>query len=225
MKLKGILALLCATALTAACSNTRDTTRADDSVITDRDSTVGTTGTADRVQNADRDFVRELTEAGNAEVQLGKLASERAASASVKQFAQMLVKDHTAAGDKLRQIATTHNLSIGDVGVDAEHSKLMTTLSPLKGAEFDREFISAMVDGHENVVDKLQTRVDERDRVATALWREEKDVNVKAEPSDNALKASVNQWAADSLPVVKGHLEKAKGLNDTLKRGSNTASR
>ena len=75
------------------------------------------------------------------------------------------------------------------------------------------------------MLDRLQSRVDERDRVATALGREPKDVNVKAEPSDNALEASVNQWAADTLPVVKGHLEQAKTLDEMLKRGrNNTAS-
>ena len=225
MKPQGILSLLCAAALTVACSRDARNTVGTDRDNTDRDATVGTTGRTD-IDNSDKDFVRDLTEAGNAEVQLGKLASDRGASPAVKQFGQMMVKDHTAAGDRLKQIATTHNVVPGDIPLSDEHSQLFQKLSQLRGAEFDREYMKAMVDGHQGVIDKLQTRVDERHPVATAVGKEPKDVNVKPEETDNALKGSLNSWAADTLPVAKGHLERAKTLNDNLKRGqNNTASR
>jgi putative membrane protein len=45
-----------------------------------------------------------------AEVELAKLARDHAASADVKQFAQMMIDDHTKAGDQLKQIATSNSI-------------------------------------------------------------------------------------------------------------------
>ena len=41
-----------------------------------------------------------------AEIELGRLAAERGTSAQVKKFGQMMVDDHTKAGDKLMTIAS-----------------------------------------------------------------------------------------------------------------------
>ena len=51
-------------------------------------------------------FVNDLTIAGLAEVQLGKLAAEHGSSPDVKSFGQMMVKDHTQAANELKPIAT-----------------------------------------------------------------------------------------------------------------------
>jgi putative membrane protein len=217
MKSLGLLSWAFAAALTVGCSDRRN-----DTTDADRDSTVGTSGTSERVDAGDRDFVRDLTAAGAAEVKLGTLASERGSSADVKAFGQTIVKDHTAASERLKQIATQYNVDPGEARLDQEHTDLIDRLSQLKGAEFDREFIKAMVDGHEGVVDKLQARVDERDRLGVATGQTPKDVNVKPEAADNTFEASLNTWAADTLPVTKGHLERAKNLDEKLSRGRNT---
>jgi putative membrane protein len=208
-------------ALTTACSfGDRD-----DSAARARDSSIPAADNSQKIEDADRDFVRALTEAGEAEVKLGELASSRAATPEVKQFGQMMVKDHTAAGNQLKQIASTHDADPGSVPMSDAHEKLFTRLSGLKGAAFDREYIDAMVSGHEEVVDTLQTRVDERNRLATAIGKEPKDVNVAPEPTSNAFKAAVNTWAADALPVVKGHLDRARSVKQGLSRYSTNTTR
>ena len=221
MRSVGFATLICAVALTTACHSDRRSTTA----RSDNATAVGTSGETVAISNADKDFVHDLMVAGNAEIQLGNLASSRAGKAEVKEFGQMMVKDHTAAGDQLNQIATRNNVDAGAAAIDDKHQKLITKLSALKGADFDREYMKAMVDGHQDVLDTLQKRVDEKDRLAVATGQKPKDVNVKPEPANDSFEASVNQWAADTLPVVKGHLEKAKALKDALDRGrNNTAS-
>ena len=71
--------------------------------------------------------------------------------------------------------------------------------------------MSAMVDGHEDVVDRLQTRASE-DR-----FGDDKGT-VTAERSDNPVEASINQWAAAALPDVRHHLDEAKRVHDGLAR-------
>ncbi len=227
MKRYGILSIALATAVTLGCNanESRDANANNPS-----GSAVGTAGTSDRnnVDAGDRDFVRDVSVANMAEIELGRLASERAANAAVKKFGQMMVADHTKAGDKLKPIASQHNIPLA-TELDDKHRDLRDKLTKLQGAEFDREYIDAMVDGHEDVLDKLGSRVDQasleeykatvNDRVTGEKVKAEVEAKtVMAEKSDNAITMSINQWAAESYPVVQAHHEAAKALQESLKK-------
>lgn len=200
MKSIGLLAVVFATALSFACNAENRTTT--------RESTVGTSG--DAISAGDRDFVEDMAIGGMAEVELGRMAMERGASPEVKRFGDMMVKDHSKAGNELKQVAMQHSIPM-PAGLDQKHQDLKTTLSNLKGAEFDREYMKAMVDGHEDVVDRLQTRASE-DRFGDDKGE------VKPERSDNPVEGALNQWAAKALPTVRHHLDEAKRINDGLAR-------
>lgn len=200
MKRIGLLAVVFATALSFACNAENRTSTSE--------STVGTSG--DVVSAGDRDFVEDMAIGGMAEVELGRMAMERAASPEVKRFGDMMVKDHSKAGDELKQVAMQHSIPM-PAGLDQKHQDLKTTLSNLRGAEFDREYMKAMVDGHEDVVDRLQTRASE-DRFGDDKGE------VKPERSGNPVEGALNQWAAKALPTVRHHLDEAKRINDGLGR-------
>jgi len=138
-------------------------------------------------------FVNDLTIAGLAEVQLGKLAAERAMSADIKAFGQMMVKDHTQAANDLKPIAMQLNVQ-QPAQLDQKHKDLADKLSKLQGSAFDREYINAMVMGHEEVAAKLRTRVETR--------------AAEAAPGEQKL----TQWAAMVLPTVQKHLDRAREL-------------
>lgn len=200
MKTIAVLPLALAATLSFACNaENRNTTN---------ESTVGTSG--DAISAGDRDFVEGMAIGGMAEVELGRMAMERGASPEVKQFGDMMVKDHSKAGDELKQVAMQHSIPM-PAGLDQKHQDLKTTLSNLNGVEFDREYMKAMVDGHEDVVDRLQTRASE-DRFGDDKGE------VKPERSDNPVEAALNQWAAKALPTVRHHLDEAKRINDGLGR-------
>jgi putative membrane protein len=124
MKWTGFSALACAAALAVACNGTARDARDNDDIDTDRsttaelrsDDTVGTSGQASRAgqeqatranshgQDGDaRYFAEHAAMAGNAEVELGQLATQRAQNAQVKDFAQMMVRDHSKSGAELKQ--------------------------------------------------------------------------------------------------------------------------
>lgn len=129
------------------------------------DTRVGTTaepgvGVADRVDTTDRDmrdFVQRASEKNTAEIELGRLAQERATDQQVRQFGQRMVDDHTKALEELRQIAARQNIQVHEQLGD-EGRRMQERLQGLKGAEFDREYISAMIDAHE----EMQTLVENR---------------------------------------------------------------
>ncbi len=85
MRKIAVLAVVLTTALLFACNaENRNTTDRN----TTNEPTIGTTGNV--ASAGDRDFVEDLGIANMAEVELGRMAAERAASAEVKQFAEMM---------------------------------------------------------------------------------------------------------------------------------------
>jgi predicted outer membrane protein len=220
MKGIGILTVAAVATFGIACNNDRRASTADTPAV-------GTAGRDADVSRGDRDFVNDITIANMAEIELGRMAAQKAANAEVKRFGQMMVDDHTQAGNKLKPIATQHSIPM-PTELDDKHRDLRERLSKLSGAEFDREYIQAMVDGHEDVADKLESRIDKerladyKSKYATPDGRKTgEEIKVDAvlpENSDNRVTMSVNQWAAESYPVVFGHLQKAKALDETLRK-------
>jgi putative membrane protein len=186
---------------------------------------VGTSG-VETVSSSDRDFVRDLTIANTAEVELGRLANEHAASPAVKKFGQMMIDDHSKAGEKLKAITTQHNITASAL-LDDKHRDLKETLAKLNGADFDRKYIDTMIDGHQDVLDKLESRID---KDTLAAWKAQvKDTVGKATPqdkaqaaavtperSDNPITMAINGWAAEAYPTVSAHLDAAKTVKEQL---------
>jgi putative membrane protein len=206
MKHHGLVALACAAALTVGCNSRART-----------DNTVGTSGTNSNsaVSASDKKFVSEQLADGSAEVEMAKLAKERAASPEVKQFAQMMIDDHTNAGKLLGQVAATYAIP-EPAQPDKEDTDLMDKLSKLHGSEFDREYLKAMVDEHEEAVKSLRSRVDENRSLTDRLQGKnpEDRASVKPETSDDKARMSMNEWAANVLPTVEHHLDRAKEIKD-----------
>lgn len=228
MKAHTLLSLACAAALTVACSGTdRNETVTD----TTTDSTIGAPGEtlADRgIDSGERDFVEEIAIASAAEIELGKMAAQKASNPEVKKYGQMMVDDHTKAGEELKQIAQQYNIMV-PAALDEEHRELRDELAQLSGREFDERYMEAMVDSHQNVVDKLQARVDERERGATGTSGVTRDnasgTSVQPEDADNHAEASLNMWAANTLPAVKAHLDHAKQLDEKIENSTGAATR
>src|SRR5207249_4172462 len=158
-KRNGFVAIALAAAVTIGCnSNARK-----DVNTSNRSGSgsapVGTAGIDSKVSNGDKDFVHDVAIANTAEIEFGKIAAERGTNAEVKKFGQMMVDDHTKAGGGLNAVASGHNIAV-PTDLDDKHRDLRDKLAKLQGADFDREYMDAMVDGHDDVLDKLGSRVD-----------------------------------------------------------------
>jgi predicted outer membrane protein len=92
-----------------------------------------------------------------AEAQLGSIAVERGSSKDVKSFGEMMSRDHRQANQDLAQVAARLNIRPTSE-LDRKHLELIDRLSRLRGEEFDREYITAMVHGHEEVAGQLEAR-------------------------------------------------------------------
>ena len=208
------LASLAVAAILAAGCNKNDVSKTD---------TAGTSGRAENAGMGDRDFVKDVTKMNAAEIDLSRLAVERGSSSDVKKFAQMMVDDHTGAGDKLRSVASQHQIETA-AQIDDKHRDLRDKLASKQGLDFDKDYMDAMVDGHNDLLDKLESRIDKDTLSKFKASYVGKDtakveaVAVTAEKSDDPIKMAVNEWAAQTYPVAYAHREAAKALRDAVKK-------
>ncbi|HEX4481119.1 MAG TPA: DUF4142 domain-containing protein [Rudaea sp.] len=101
-------------------------------------------------------FVQKAGEGGMAEVELSKVAENKAQSPEVKKFAMQMVHDHTANNKELATIAAKENIQVPK-SLDSEHAALRDKLKTLKGADFDREYVDAMRSDHKKMVELLKS--------------------------------------------------------------------
>jgi putative membrane protein len=129
----------------------------------------------------------------------------------------MMIDDHTKAGDQLKQIAANYAIT-PETKLDDTHQDLVDKLSKLNGADFDKEYMDAMVDDHQDAVSDLRSRVDENRSLSDRISGKnpESSAAVTPEKADNHLEAAVNEWAANTLPTIERHLDRAKQIQDSL---------
>ena len=225
MKRYGFLSIALAAALTIGCNSNKN--KDVNASNPPAGGAVGTAGTNSTASSGDKDFVKDIATANIAEVELGRMALDKAVNPDVKKFAQMMVDDHTKANEDLTTLASQDNIAIPS-GLDDKHNDLRDKLAKKTGADFDKDYIDAMVDGHKDVMDKLESRID-KDTLskwkARSMDENGKKVDAKVEAdavtpekSDNAITMGLNSWAAKTYPVVSAHLDAAKKLQDTVKK-------
>jgi putative membrane protein len=152
------------------------------------DSARGAQGTVDDKTHT---FMKDAAEAGMAEVEIAKLAKDRAQNPRVKNFAEMMIKDHTAANNDLMTIARDKSVTLpSTLGKHQDH---LEDLSKKNGAEFDKAYMKMMVDGHEDVVSDFE------------------------KCAQNGTDPDVKTYASQKLPTVRMHLDSAKAINKALK--------
>jgi putative membrane protein len=121
------------------------------------------------------------------EINLGNYAALKARRADIQQFANQLKKEHTEANNLLEMIAAKRRLTL-PTKLDAKLQAKIDKLIVLPADEFDRAYVKEMVDGH---------------RMATALYEHE---------SQHGKVAELKAYAAETLPTVRRHYQKATQL-------------
>jgi putative membrane protein len=129
----------------------------------------------------DASFYEHAAEGGIAEIEAGKLAQQKSANPKVKDFGAMMVKDHSAANDKLKALADSKGISLPTTS-SAGQMAAKAKLEVLSGGTFDKSYIMGQVKAHED---------------AAALFR--KEIASGQDPDAKA-------FAKETLPTIRSHL-------------------
>jgi len=149
---------------------------------------------AGKMSAADSKFVHEAAMGGMAEVDLGKLAADKASSPDVKQFGQRMADDHSKANDELKALAMQKGVTL-PTAVDPAHKAVADKLAKLSGPAFDKAYMQDMVKDHD------------------------KDVAAFKHASTSAADADLKAWAGKTLPTLEEHQTMAKSINGKLGAG------
>jgi len=137
-------------------------------------------------------FLPKAADGGMAEVQQGQLAQQKGSSQAVKDFGAMMVRDHSAANDKLKALATQRNVTLPD-SISSKHKKMMDNFNKKSGKDFDKAYINEMVKDHQEDIKEFEKAADK--------------------VSDAEVKAFIN----NTLPTLKTHLDSAKAIQKRIK--------
>lgn len=139
----------------------------------------------------DSEFAVEAASGGMMEVELGRMAQQKASNPRVKNFGMMMVDDHSKANDELKALAASKNITLPST-LGEDHQKHVDELSKLSGAEFDKQYVKLMVDDHKEDIDKF-------DKAS----KECKDADLKA-------------FANKTLPTLQKHYDEIQSIDKAM---------
>jgi putative membrane protein len=137
------------------------------------------------VSKADQDFAVNTAIAGMTEIQAGQLAEQKGKARDVKEYAGMMVKDHTAAANKLSAIATQKNITLPTT-LTPDAQKSLDDLQKEAGNKFDKDYMAMMVSDHKKVIGAFENE------------------------SKNGSDADIRAFADSTLHTLRVHLDKAE---------------
>jgi putative membrane protein len=135
----------------------------------------------------DAKFYRDAAEGGMAEVAMGNLAQQKAQSPSVKEFGAQMVKDHSAANEKLKALAQSKNITL-PANPSVADMEAKSKLQVLSGQSFDKSYIKGMIQDHEEDIAEFKQEA--------------------ASGQDPDAKAFANA----ALPTLEAHLKKIQAI-------------
>lgn len=137
--------------------------------------------------------------ADSVDIDAGKLAVEKADDKRVKEFAELMVRDHSAVNAKatalVKKLGVTPEESATSKSLKADGDKQLAKLKGLKGAEFDKAYVDNEVAYHEAVLGVLDKTL-----------------------IPNTKNAELKSLLESARPVFASHLEHAKMVQTALKK-------
>ncbi|MDQ3634988.1 MAG: DUF4142 domain-containing protein [Acidobacteriota bacterium] len=195
MKIRFLLISVCIFAVfAAACTGDqpKNMGTANSEPIVKTDPPKAPSDKGDEVATGGATALMNAAAAGNmAEVELGKLAVEKAENPEVKAFGQKMIDDHSKAFEELKKVAELKKTPLPpDILPTQKEAK--EKLSKLSGAEFDKEYVKTMVEVHK------------------------KDVTAFEAATKTVGDADVKAFAEKTLPTLKMHLEMIQGIAEKM---------
>jgi putative membrane protein len=136
--------------------------------------------------------------ADNVDIAGGKVAAKKSSNPKVKEFAELMVGDHTSVNKQATQLAKKLNVtpeeSPTSKSLKADGVKMLAKLRGLSGAEFDKAYIDNEVTYHETVIKALDETL-----------------------IPNAKNAELKALLESGRPIFESHLNHAKELQTSLK--------
>ncbi len=149
----------------------------------------------------DADIAAIVVAANTIDIRYGEIARERATNAQVKEFAETMIRDHTAVNKSAAELVTRLGVTPRENDVsrslEAQAAEMRETLKTKSGAEFDRAYIDNEVAYHRAVLQAIDETL-----------------------IPNAKNAELKQTLVGVRPAIQAHLEHAELIQRSLTTGT-----
>jgi putative membrane protein len=134
------------------------------------------------------DFYKKAAAANQYEIETAKIAADKAVSPAVKEYARMMVNDHTKAKAELEAQAKVAGVNTMAPVLDNGQLKDIDNLIRANAQDLERDFVKLQKDAHQDTVKLFQDY---------------------AKDGDNA---TLKTFAARMVPDLQNHLAQAEQL-------------
>ena len=135
----------------------------------------------------DSHYLVDAAETDMKEIEIGKLAQQKATDPEVKNFGKMLVDNHTKSLGTVKILASRKNISL-PASLTEKGKEAYNKLNEKSGIAFDKKFSEMMVEGHEKVIEKMN------------------------KTAEKATDEEIRVWASNKISTLTRHLEHAKKM-------------
>jgi len=140
------------------------------------------------------DFAAKAAASDMFEIEAGKLAEKRSTNPQVKEFAAMMIKDHTESTKALKSAIKDSGKALTlPAALPSDKQDALGDLVKADAKDFDRKYMESQVDAHQAALNVLQR------------YAQDGDV------------AQIKTFAAATAPKVQQHYDRAKVIRDALK--------
>lgn len=171
-------------------SNEKDTVEIADSINKSNiDSAI--THKSTTVDAASAEFMVKAANSAMTGADLAGLAQQKANSPAVKEFASLLLSDHSAETGQLKMLAVAKNVVLPEAPSD-DKLKIKNDLSAKSGKDFDKAFIQQMIKDHDAGIELYEDAM------------------------KNVKDPDVTSFADKTLQKLREHLSRAKSIRESL---------
>ena len=187
-------------------------------------------------------FLSRTMEMNIAEIRMAELAADKAQNPKVKDFAQMVIRDHNLVLARVRNLRDNRlalsvagktdidqktTKSIADVSITPQDQQTLDRLSKLSGADFDREFMNTMIQDHREAIRVLeaQSKAHGANADAKQPGTASGQTKTREKPAADRTNYSIEELRRDldtsdfaiaTLPTMRQHLQNAEDIQKQL---------
>ncbi|MDF2445819.1 MAG: putative outer membrane protein [Moraxellaceae bacterium] len=146
-----------------------------------------------KASRKDRNFIEDAITGNLAEIQLGQIAQQRAQNPMVRDYAGMMVNDHTPARQRLMTMASQYGVT-PPTELDFMHRRMDKKLRKAEVNEFDEMYIKSQVKDHKKMVELMEEQIQDGEN------------------------PELKRFASEMLPKIREHLVMAQRLEQQLEQ-------
>ncbi len=178
------------------CSEKKDATDTAEDI---NDNKIENNGAGTQMANSEGDakdvaeYMVDLANTGMSELEMSKIAADRATNQSVKDFAKQTVDTHTEDEARLKAEASKYNVTLPSTMSNDAQEMVNKLRDEKAGMDFDKKYLDNMADVNDKAMNKAKNLI------------------------DNTTEPALKEFAQKIVTDDQQHMDKAKMLKDALK--------